>query len=811
MYETGLPQRHAPEHVAAASCYHCGDSCDALDITHDGKHFCCNGCKTVYDLLAEKNLCGYYTMDKAGQGITPKDRQYTRRFEFLDDESIVTQLLSFADGETAVVSFAIPGMHCSSCIWLLERLTTLHTGIASSRVNFPRKEVTITYRKDAISLREIVVLLASIGYEPLINLQSIAEKKRHTGNRALYYKIGVAGFAFGNVMLLSFPEYLASEGTLDPAFRQFFGLVNLFLSLPVFFYSSLEFFVPAWVGLRQRFLNIDVPLSLGIVILFLRSAYEVLTQTGAGYLDSFTGLVFFMLIGRIFQKKSYDALSFDRDFRSYFPLWVTVKHGDRESSIPLTKLAVGDRMIVRNQEIVPADAVLMRGDARIDYSFVTGEADLVPKSAGDLVYAGGRQSGTAIELEVVKEISQSYLTRLWNDDVFTKATEARLPTFVNRISRAFTAVLLVIAFGAGIYWSFEGLGMAVVVFTAVLIVACPCALALSSPFAFGSVQRIFGNNQFYIKNTETIEALAHIDTIVFDKTGTLTHAAQPAVEYLGDTLGENELRAVKALARQSTHTLSRQLAAAINDDGTAAVADFEERPGAGVRGNIDGLAVRIGSAEWTDAGAVEHIEGSSAVHVKIGDAYKGAFVIANAYRKGIEGLVARLARHTNFAVLSGDSNRDEGALRGMFGADVPMSFGQSPEDKMREIERLRAEGRHVLMVGDGLNDAGALKAAQVGISVSEDINTFSPACDAILSATQFPIFDRFIRAARASVIIVKTSFVISLAYNVVGLGFAVTGMLSPLVSAVLMPLSSVSAVAFTTIATRLAARRIGLR
>ncbi|MDX9758858.1 MAG: heavy metal translocating P-type ATPase metal-binding domain-containing protein [Bacteroidota bacterium] len=804
------------QHIAATdthpACYHCGDACDDRDIAIGDKYFCCNGCKTVYELLAEKDLCDYYVLDDARRGKTPLDSGFSHRYDYLDDPTVIAQLLDFSDGDRRMATFRIPSMHCSSCIWLIERLGALNAGVIAARVNFPRKEAAITWNATQVSLREIVILLASIGYEPYISLQDVAEKRTLASNRSLYYRIGVAGFAFGNIMLLSFPEYLAHEGTMDPVFVTVFRTLNVLLSLPVFFYSASQFYASAWAGIRQKYLNIDVPISLGILALFGRSMYEILSGTGAGYLDSFTGLIFFMLIGRIFQKKSYDALSFDRDFRSYFPLSVALRDNDGEHNVPLTRLSVGDRIVIRNQELVPADAVLLRGEANIDYSFVTGEADLIPKKSGDRIHAGGRQVGQAIELEVIKEIEQSYLTRLWNNDVFTKESHGRLHTMVDRISRHFTAVVLLIAFGAAAYWAFADPSLTYTVFTAVLIVACPCALALSSPFALGSAQRIFGNNDFYTKNTDTVETLARIDTIVFDKTGTLTRTRGGNVQWHGAPLDETQRSWLKSLLRQSTHTLSRQVFAALAGEITHAVEDYREVPGRGIEGRIDGRTITIGSAAWTrrtEAPALE--DGRSAVYVAIDGAPIGHFSVPNLYRDGLEELARSLRSTYDIMILSGDSDREADRLRTVFGDDVPMHFNQSPEDKLDFIQRLRDEGRQVLMVGDGLNDAGALKAATVGISVSEDINTFSPACDGILAADRFAVFPRLLAFSKRSVSIVKASFVISFAYNIIGLSFAVAGLLSPLVSAILMPVSSVSVVAFTTVTTRLMARRWGLR
>ncbi|MFA6232875.1 MAG: heavy metal translocating P-type ATPase metal-binding domain-containing protein [Bacteroidota bacterium] len=805
-------QLHIANTTAQPACFHCGDACDSRDAAIGEKYFCCNGCKTVYELLAEKDLCDYYSIDEARRGKSPLEAGYSHRYDYLDDESITAQLVDFADGDIRMAGFRIPSMHCSSCIWLIERLHSLNAGVISSRVNFPRKEATITWNSTMVSLREIVLLLASIGYEPHLSLQDAAEKRKHVTDRKLYYKIGIAGFAFGNIMLLSFPEYLASEGSIDPVFQFVFRHLNVLLSLPVFFYSCSVYFTSAWAGFKQRFLNIDVPISLGIIVLFGRSLFDIFSGSGAGYLDSFTGLAFFLLIGKIFQKKSYDALSFDRDFRSYFPLSVAVRDIDGEHNVPLTRIAVGDRIIIRNQELVPADTVLLRGEANIDYSFVTGEADLIAKQSGDRIHAGGRQVGQAIELEVIKDIEQSYLTRLWNNDVFTKESHGRLSSMIDRISRHFTARVIAIAVGAAIFWLLYDPSMVITVFTAVLIVACPCALALSSPFAFGSAQRIFGNNDFYTKNTDTVEALARIDTIVFDKTGTLTQTRSSQVRWHGPVLSEQERAMTKSLLRQSTHTLSRQVFASLAGDVTHEVEKYHEVPGKGIEGRVDEHAIMIGSAEWALRETADPVDAAStAVYVAIDGAPRGHFSVPNLYRQGLRELVKALSPSYRLVILSGDSDREAGRLRSVFGDDVPMHFQQSPEDKLAFVQRLRAEGQQVMMVGDGLNDAGALKAADVGISISEDINTFSPACDGILAADRFPVFHRLLAFARTSVRIVKISFVISFAYNIVGLSFAVAGMLSPLVSAILMPVSSVTVVAFTTAATRLMARRQGLR
>ncbi len=397
------------------NCYHCGDVCPDDSIKIDEKYFCCNGCKTVYEILDDNKLCNYYNLDST-PGITPSLLHNTK-FDYLDDQQTIQQIIDFTEGDVTKVTFDIPQMHCSSCIWLLENLYKLNNAITNSQVDFLKKKLTITFNNKKISLKELVQLLTSIGYEPQILLDSEDKEPEKKTRSTLYYRVGVAGFCFINIMMLSFPEYLGID--LSDAFlKRFFLYLNLVLSLPVFFYSAWEYFGSAIKGLRKKIVNIDFPISLGILVLFIRSAYEVLSVTGAGYFDSLTGLVFFLLIGKLFQEKTYGALNFERNYKSFFPLSVTIKKEGKEKSIPVSKLMVGNRILVRQNEIIPADSILFNGNGKIDYSFVTGESKPVEKVSGEMIYAGGRQIGGAIELEVIKEVSQSYLTQLWNNDIF---------------------------------------------------------------------------------------------------------------------------------------------------------------------------------------------------------------------------------------------------------------------------------------------------------------------------------------------------------------------------------------------------------
>lgn len=794
-------------------CYHCGENCADDSYTLDDKVFCCAGCRTVYELLNKNELSKYYTMMDT-PGISLKDIS-DKKYEYLDDSEVIRELNDYIGEKISVITFRIPQMHCSSCIWLLENLHKLDGGVVSSTVNFLRKELEVRYNPSKISLKKLVQTLAAVGYEPEINLSS-TQKQHTSSNKSLYYKVGIAGFCFGNIMLLSFPEYLSLNFS-DHFFKQFFGWLNLILALPVFFYSASEYFVSAFKGLRKKIVNIDVPIALGILILFSRSLIEIASSTGAGYFDSMTGLVFLLLLGKLFQQKTYDSLNFERSYKSYFPLAVTVKSGDEEKSVPVSQLKVGNRIIVKKNEIIPADSILFSGEGIVDFSFVTGESTPVNKVMGELVYAGGRQLGGAVELEVVKEVSQSYLTRLWNNAEISKKSESSFSRYANAVSKYFTAVILFIALVSAALWIPHGMGKALNVLTAVLIVACPCALALSIPFTLGNTMRIFGRNKFYLKNTAVIESMAGIDSIVFDKTGTITETAGNSVKFEGTQLNGFQKELVKSAVRSSTHPLSKNISSGLGDIKFYGTEKFEEFSGRGISALVMGHELMLGLPEFVKGNNLSDGDRhpakndfDSRVYLSIDEEILGYFRISNLYRSGADNLIKNLSSNYKLALLSGDNESEKENLSVIFGGAGSLRFRQSPADKLDYIKIHQNAGAKIMMVGDGLNDAGALGISSVGVAVSDNVSYFTPACDAILDSSSLTKLKSFIDFSKTSRNIIYASFGISFLYNIAGLSFAVDGMLSPLVAAVLMPLSSISVVAFASFATGFMARRKGL-
>ena len=788
------------------SCIHCGADCGKHPVIWESKKFCCNGCKQVYLILNENKLAQYYKIEST-PGLQLDQAPPDSKYSYLDKSEVQEKLFEFHENDIAKVRFFIPGIHCASCIWLLENLYKLNTGVKHAAVNFIKKEYAVSFNTKEISLRELVELLSSIHYIPDISLNSLEKDDNKPETKKLLYKIGVAGFVFGNVMLYSLPEYFNGE-PLDESLGNFLNYLSFILIIPLVFFSGSDYILSAYKNLKKGIVNVDLPIAIGILTLFGVTSYEVLSGTGPGYSDSLSGFLFFLLIGKWYQNKTYQALSFNRDYKSYFPIAVTRISDGIEENVLLDEIRVGDHIKIRNKELIPADSNMISGQALVDYSFVTGESTPVRKKVGEPVYAGGVQTAGSITIQVSTEVKQSHLTQLWNQSEDRSEKKSSLVSIIDKVSVYFTVSIISIALiGFGIWLFLDGLSAAIMVLTSVLIVACPCALALSLPFTFGSSMRILGQKGFYIKNTSVIEKLTRIDSIVFDKTGTLTKPDENKIEFVGTSLTREEMNSLSILSSQSTHPLSQALARHFPCSEEALILGFVEVSGRGIFAKVNNVDFKIGSGEYVSSPEQDIQESGSMVHVSIDNVYKGYFVISNRYRDGFSHVINNLARSFTLYLLSGDRDTERMRLEKFFDSGK-MLFNQKPIEKMEFIQDLQKNGANVLMTGDGLNDSGAFIESDVALSLADDIYHFSPAGDAILEARRFDQLDKYIQFARKSLSIVKVSFAISILYNIVGLSFAITGNLSPVVAAILMPISSISVVAFATFSTGILGRKL---
>jgi Cu+-exporting ATPase len=783
---------HEKDTSTVPACAHCGEPCDNEIIQKDDLPFCCNGCATVYTVLADKDMPG-------GANIFAPTKD---EWAYLEDEGIQRLLHRFDDGKTAKVVFDLPDVHCSSCLQILERLPALHTGVVTSRLNFPKKQLTMTYDKSQLDLRQVAEILDFVGYPPRIHMSSVEEVGSRPSNKRLLMQIGVAGFVFGNVMLMSFPVYFDLQ---DLMFERLFGYLSLALCIPLLTYSASDYLRSAYTALLHRSVNIDVPISIGAMTLFLRSTYEVLSHSGGGYFDSLSGFIFFLLIGKYIQQRTYDSISFNNSYQHYFPLHAAILINDRLSYKPLKEVKEGDQLFIKGGELIPCDGILTSTSARIDYSFVTGEERAVKASFREGVFAGGRNAGEPINITALKSVDQSYLSSLWEEDAFKGEKIIDRSSFIDKVGRSFTFIILGIAAITLGYWLWKDPSMAMHAFTSVLIIACPCVLALSTPFTYGTMRALLSKAGIYFRNTQTLELLRKTTCIVFDKTGTLTSDKNAEIQFTGD-LTSNEHEAIRTLAGYSNHPLSRSIADS-GQESSSTIDRFVEKTGLGIQGWVEDDFVRLGSSAFLEIQDPELAQ-ASLVHVEINGTYRGYFDVRTPLRTGVHEMISAMSEDYPIYLLSGDNDMQASWLNRKLGLAMErMFFKQSPFDKMRYIKKLQSNQEHVLMIGDGLNDAGAFRQSDISMVITDDLNNFTPASDAIITAKRLPILGKIIDLSKDLKWILNTMYAFAILYNGIGLWFAVQGLLSPVVAAILMPISSVSIVIIGTLLTQLVFRK----
>ena len=772
-----------------ASCYHCGDNILGKAILHQGHSFCCHGCVSVFTLLDAQGMCTFYDEPKS-QPLSKAPK--TEKYAFLEEVQNTLPFIQFASEEYNIVSFRSPHIQCASCVYLLEKLPQLQSGILQSQVNFSQQTITLHYQPHQISFRSLVEWLTTIGYEPILDPETSSSEQWKNQKKQHLIAIGVAGFCFANIMLLSFPEYLDLDMTDAPNMTLLFRYLNLFLSLPALFWGARSFFIKTIQGLRLRTLPIDAPLVLSLLITFGRSVYEVISGYGGGYFDSMTGIIFFMQLGKYFQEATQHRLHFGRTYQSFFPISCQVVKENNTQWKMLAQLERGDTVIVHGYEMIPCDSILISDHALIDYSFVTGESKPTAVSQGQGLYAGGKLLGPSIQIEINAPVSQSYLTSLWNHQ---KKTSEKTPTltWVDQWAQHFTWFLLLLSVISGLYWWTLDPYRAMHAMSTILIVACPCALLLSATFTQGAVLMHLYQVGCYVKNNRVLHQLAQIDHLAWDKTGTLTSKEAQATWV--KPAPPSHYPNIVALCSQSVHPLSQSVVRALRHevDDLPSLEHFREHIGLGIEGMVKGLHYQIGSAAFTS-----HPDRTSSVVINANGECIGTFSMTHPIRLHMAETLHTLAADYSLSVISGDPLPTSPEIRAMIPEECPVFHGLSPQEKKQHIMQLTEHHAAVAMIGDGLNDAGALESAAVGIAITEQSHPFSPACDVMLEAASLPLLPAILAYAKRHEQIVQWSFGISLLYNLIGLGYAVNGTLHPLIAAVLMPISSITIMLFTT-------------
>lgn len=829
-------------------CYHCKNEFDNEVINYDDHQFCCNGCQFVYEILRDNNLGDYYNLQDDTKNKPVKNLELD--YNFLSEQLILDKLILFQKNNISKVKLRLPDIHCASCLWLLENLSEFFTGVNYVNVNFLEKEAFITFDNTETNLLEISKFLSKIGYPPSFNLADLDESQFVNNNkkelRTLYIKVGIAFFCFGNLMMLAFPEYF-SKGDYTHQLKGFIEALNLLFIIPIT-YTAWDYFKSAYNSVKYKYISIDIPIAIGLVSLIGRSIFEISTGTGPGYVDSYGGFTFFLLLGKLFQMKTYSNIKFERDFRSYFPLSVIKVVDEVKQSVSINEIKQSDELFIRNGEIIPTDSILLSKNAMIDYSFVTGESEPINLEEGAKIYAGGKLFGNAINIKAEKKYNQSYFTELWDKNNSAnintannilnknngnlqskniKNNEQNLTSISEQVGKRFTIIISLLSILGFLYWVRIDVGIAFNVFTSIMVVACPCAIAVSLPFSFGSTLRILGRNGVYFKNNFIVEKLDKINTIILDKTGTLTEINNSKVNLITKkTLSKDDYVAIRLLTENSIHPVSNHISKFINNllndnenldkelydniNPKVVIEDFNEINGKGIIGTINGIEYKLGSKSWlfSDNGVFEeknndkqNFLNEKGVFLFRNGQYIAKFEIISTFRNGLDKLFNNLSKNYKLIILSGDNDKDKFELDritngAITSGKIKASFENTPEKKAEAIKNLNNNGDFTLMIGDGLNDSMALETANIGMAVTENNSNFTPGADIIILGDKVAKLDLVLDLAKKTKLTVYLSFGLSFLYNIVGVYFGLRGELTPLLAAIIMPVSSITVVLF---------------
>jgi len=798
-----------PEAGPNVPCTHCALPVPASLVEPGSEQqFCCHGCRTVYTVIHDEGLGRYYDLMREDEEQRQPARTTGRLYEEFDDPSFHDLYVRPAGDGLLAVELYLEGVHCAACVWLVEKVPVRLAGVAEARLDMRHSMARVVWDPGAIRLSAIARFLDSLGYatHPFRGVQTREMRRRE--DRGLLIKIAVAGAAAGNVMMLAAALYGGMWHGIAAEFETLFRWVSLALAL-VAMWSASVFFRGALGSLRARALHMDVPITIGILAGFGWGAWATLSGRGEIYFDSVTALIFLLLVGRYVQQRSQRAAADSAELLySLSPSSARLIEAGTVRTVPLEALVPGMRVEVPAGESIPVDGVVVEGHSDIDASLLTGESRPQRVDEGDGVLAGTLNLSSRLAVQVLaagENTRVGRLSRLVEESASRRAPVVRL---ADRISGVFVAVVLALALLTLMIWWRQGAGVALDHAIALLIVTCPCALGLATPLAVSAAIGRAGREGILIKGGDALERLAQQGRVMLDKTGTLTLGRMELVRWWGD---ERLKPLVSQIESQVSHPVARAFVRGLPEVAATSVVEVERSTdGSGVRGNIAGRELLIGSPTHVEretgrlSDTVAQVvrryvdEGLTPVLIADEGTVTAAAGIGDPLRPGSAVAVDDLREMGwRVGILSGDHPGVVAAVAQRLGIPAEdRRGGATPEEKLGVIERAAAEGP-VVMVGDGVNDAAALSAATVGVAVHGGAETAMAFADVFLTHEGIESLGSLFRGARRTMRVIRLNLIFSLLYNVVGASLAITGLIGPLVAAVLMPLSSLTVITYS--------------
>jgi Cu2+-exporting ATPase len=781
--------------TGAETCFHCAlpvpSGCD-LTVEFDGgqQPVCCPGCKAVAELIRDTGMSSYYELRERPDPGVGRPADEAAEWSVFDAEDMLAAFTEQRDDSREATVY-VGGMYCSACSWLIETTMRRQPGIRSAEVNPITHRLRLQYSAAGGRLSSYLATLANIGYQPQPLSPDSTDRPEIAEQRTALKRLLVASLGMMQVMMFAVGLYAMDYQGVNREMQHFLRLVSFLVTTPVVFYSAKPFFTSAWRGVVGRKPGMDLPVSLAIGAAYAASVYQTFTRGEAVWFDSVTMFVFFLTLGRFLEMRARHR-SIDRSvaLSSTLPNTATRIDGDDHAVVPVNLLRQGDRVLIRAGEPVPADGVLAAGITTVDESLLTGEARPLAKDVGDELSAGSVNLDGMIEMTVTRTGNDTALGTISRLSERARYARPALVTLADRIASYLVVALLVIAAGVATAWYFIDPSRAFVVTLSVLVVTCPCALALATPAAFAAAGSRMSQLRLLVTNGNAIETLARATTAMFDKTGTLTSGAPriTSLFVIDNAFTEKDCRLIAAaLERASTHPLARAFTL---PDALPDVTQQRVVIGQGVSGLIDGREWRIGTPAFVGGGAAT--DDGTATHVFLGvDGHVVAwFELEDALRPdAIDALAALRRLGLSTRLVSGDSRAAVEDVAAKLDIDE-VHFECSPEDKLAIIERAREDGECVVMIGDGINDAPVLAGADASIAPAHGALLAQTSADIIMLGESLGPVTTAVEMSRQTMRIVRQNLAWAIVYNALALPLAAAGLVPPWAAAIGMSASS---------------------
>ncbi|QJR82945.1 cadmium-translocating P-type ATPase [Alteromonas pelagimontana] len=781
-------------------CYHCGLANDASQhfeavVLGETRQFCCPGCQAVAQAIVDNGLEDYYQFRT--EPATQNDYALESRLSQLKvfDEPALQEEFVFDEGKHKQIQLTIEGITCAACGWLIEKQLAKVAGITQVSVNVAERRSAISWAPEAISLSQILLALKKVGYQGLPFHPDQHEASFKKEQKSFLKKLGLAGLMTMQVMMLMAGLYFDLFGNMEAETKQYFYWIALVLTTPVVLYSGSVFYLGAIKAISAKTVNMEVPVTLAIFGAYIAGIRATLLEQGEVYFESICMFIFLLLLSRFLEHRGrHKAAQISANMMQYIPVTATVLSDDQTLTQCLAKtLTVGQVVLVKPGETIPIDGTVLSGQTSVDESMLTGEFNPVHKKEGSGVFGGTVNQSGSLTIQVTQTLKHALVNQIIRLQSTAMATKPKAARMADTVSRYFVVAVLVVAAGTFTFWHLQGNDHAFWITISVLVATCPCALGLATPSALTCAMAKLNRNGILLKRADALEQITDVDTITLDKTGTLTEG-KFSITHSWFAEPEHQqyiMRVAATLESRSEHPI----ALAFHDSTLFAIEDFAVTSGYGVSGVVDGQRYQLGSARF---GPLVETEWSFAPNVFLFNEQGcvAAFQVTDAVKHDAKDVITEL-NDKSLILLSGDSQQNVEHIAKLL--NIPEAVGnQTPEQKYRFVEERQRQGRRVMMLGDGINDAPVLASADVAVAVGNATDIAKSAADVILLGEHLTSLPRLFRVAEKTQQTIKQNIGWAIAYNLLVLPFAISGILTPWMAVVGMSASSIIVVTNST-------------